>query len=768
MTANHSQDFNSLISVNSTTLFNNQMSSNLPNTTSPTSILPSGSSFDDHNISPSSRLAAHHLQAPTPQESKRRRYRIPRSCDRCRSSKIKCVFEDGRCAACASSGVPCTFANPGSLKERPPTQKDVEHLQARIRSLERLIHAVAPSLDLNNLPNVDKLDTLPQLKTPSSSSSSDDRANASSDVPTSTLSQQLTDPNQDKADPAVTPIWSSAHWSQVDKNPSNGRFVGITFESAHYVGTNGVFSLPDCAATQAGAHVPITNTTSGELSPVDKIIRNQYQQRIFATQRFYPEPDLEHHLLSLYFTHVHLQNPLLHPPTFLQLHASGLAQTETSFRSLCLFVFALASRFSDDPRVRLDIDGSQHPSPQVAGLRYCYSAVSYLYRPIATPATLFDLQAYVLLCLYSLGTVSPMSTWSIAGIGLQRAQEVGAHREHSHIWKTDKLRDHLRRKAFFYLNQLDNSLSSILGRTAYMQEEDYDLAPIDPHMDETFGTFTSYGEEGPLSSQAAIDLNRSYMSLATGSAGKASVLPLLNAFHARRDKAEDSNLLNTVKPLVKKIDAGLNLWYSNLPNNLRQTHVTPEYLLASVTVLTQYHHHRHIVHRVLFDCSTEEESSMSICVSAASSVIHLTQKLRQPNLLRHAFIWAPIRVASAAIVLICSIRKERHTISEAEAELRRRDINIALDILNELAPSTYMAETAAKATERLLALLGLVEKSDTPPGHTFDPSQITNAAFDFSPMNMLPGEPTFGVWHNEFSGASSLNLWPSNPSGGTQ
>ncbi|POW15219.1 hypothetical protein PSHT_07130, partial [Puccinia striiformis] len=56
------------------------------------------------------------------QSTKRRRYRIPRSCDRCRTSKIKCVYEDGQCTACVNIGVICTFANPGSLRERPPTR----------------------------------------------------------------------------------------------------------------------------------------------------------------------------------------------------------------------------------------------------------------------------------------------------------------------------------------------------------------------------------------------------------------------------------------------------------------------------------------------------------------------------------------------------------------------------------------------------------------------------------------------------------------------
>ncbi|KAA1092975.1 hypothetical protein PGT21_019734 [Puccinia graminis f. sp. tritici] len=48
---------------------------------------------------------------------------IPRSCDKCRISKVKCVLENDRCNNCVRLGVTCTFANPGSLKERPPTHK---------------------------------------------------------------------------------------------------------------------------------------------------------------------------------------------------------------------------------------------------------------------------------------------------------------------------------------------------------------------------------------------------------------------------------------------------------------------------------------------------------------------------------------------------------------------------------------------------------------------------------------------------------------------
>lgn len=234
------------------------------------------------------------------------------------------------------------------------------------------------------------------------------------------------------------------------------------------------------------------------------------------------------------------------------------------------------------------------------------------------------------------------------------------------------------------------------------------LAPIDPDIDITFGTFTTPSLAGaPVSRDAEIEFYRSITLLITGTSGCRAVLPVLNALHACRDKPGVDKMIKTVKPLVNKMDASLREWYSNLSPQLRDTPVAPDFLLASATILTyvyncftaelikyisdylcssQYHQYRLIIHRTLFDYACDDKSSMSLCVSAASSIIHLTNQLRAPNMLRHAFIWAPLRVTSAAIVLICYIRKERHTLSVADTEVRRHEITIALEILNELAP----------------------------------------------------------------------------------
>ncbi|CAH7674335.1 fungal-specific transcription factor domain-domain-containing protein [Phakopsora pachyrhizi] len=609
-------------------------------------------------------------------DQKRRRYRIPRSCDRCRASKIKCVFENGRCSACSLSGVPCTFANPGSLKERPPTQKDVERLQARIRSLERLIHAFSPSLDLKNLPDPEKLLLSQSTTSSSSSSSSSSTSSTSSSLTQSPILSRIHQSLNLSDHQLSGSIFTTTHWSHSEPKPLSVKFAGITFNADHYIGVNSIFSLPDSAAPPSG-----NSCSSAELSPVDKIIRNQYQQRIFGAQHCYPEPDLEEHLLTLYFQKIHPLLPILHLPSFIQLHSSGASLTDASFRSLCLFVFAVASRFSDDPRVMLDVEGKPHQSLQVAGLRYVFSAASHLYRPIATPATLYDLQAYVLLSLYSLGAVSFMTSWSVVGIGLQRAQEAGAHREKSHSWTSNPLRDMLRRKSFFALYEFDHFLSSLVGKTAYMREEDFDLVPLDPDVDVSMGTFINpFLQSDSEAQQTVVDLSRASTAMLTTLGGFRSLLPILNSMHARSDQlGKDANLAESIKSLVNQIDSGMTRWYEQAPERLKKFSIESDSLHLVVCVF--FNTNPTVTPRVA-NC---EDTWMTFCLGLAEQMISLVNMLKSRNLLECGFFWVPSRISAATIVLICSVTREKE-VSCPRLDERRKLIELSIEILKDLAP----------------------------------------------------------------------------------
>jgi len=94
----------------------------------------------------------------------------------------------------------------------------------------------------------------------------------------------------------------------------------------------------------------------------------------------WPLSDLVTALIDLYFLHCNSMFPLLHRPTFGRHFADGLYEHNIWFACLCMSVFALASRYSDDPRVLLDEpvetpveEQSEQSRWQTAGFRYYFS-----------------------------------------------------------------------------------------------------------------------------------------------------------------------------------------------------------------------------------------------------------------------------------------------------------------------------------------------------------------------------------------------------------
>ncbi|EEB92917.1 hypothetical protein MPER_08500 [Moniliophthora perniciosa FA553] len=65
----------------------------------------------------------------------------------------------------------------------------------------------------------------------------------------------------------------------------------------------------------------------------------------------FPENDLLVSLISLYFSQVNCYLPLVHAPTFKRNIYEGLHYTDHKFGGMVLTMCALASRYSDDPRV---------------------------------------------------------------------------------------------------------------------------------------------------------------------------------------------------------------------------------------------------------------------------------------------------------------------------------------------------------------------------------------------------------------------------------
>ncbi|KAL0058878.1 Gypsy retrotransposon integrase-like protein 1 [Marasmius tenuissimus] len=107
------------------------------------------------------------------------------------------------------------------------------------------------------------------------------------------------------------------------------------------------------------------------------------------TAYMFPEPDLLQHLVDLFFKHINVFIPLLHRPTFLRQLEQGLHHREEGFGAVVLLVCANASRYSNDPRVRLDGEESWLSS----GWKW-FDQVQLVRKALLSPPSLYDLQFY--------------------------------------------------------------------------------------------------------------------------------------------------------------------------------------------------------------------------------------------------------------------------------------------------------------------------------------------------------------------------------------
>src|SRR5688572_30357854 len=103
----------------------------------------------------------------------------------------------------------------------------------------------------------------------------------------------------------------------------------------------------------------------------------------------FPEPDLASALIDIYFEYVNLYLPLLHQPTFRREVEQGLHLTHEGFAATYLLVCAVASRFSEDPRVLVTGVDNHHS----AGWRW-FDQVQMVRKSLLSPPSLYDLQFY--------------------------------------------------------------------------------------------------------------------------------------------------------------------------------------------------------------------------------------------------------------------------------------------------------------------------------------------------------------------------------------
>ncbi|KAI0301004.1 hypothetical protein B0F90DRAFT_1720863 [Multifurca ochricompacta] len=371
-----------------------------------------------------------------------KRRNVERACDDCRRRKTRCdgsKMPDNVCTNCVQNRKICTYLE-GS-KPRGPPKAYVTSLEDRVEKMEALLKRLRPETDFSTelgppiLRDSWKNDSLPSSSTSISASTKTTSKRRLRQLPplstfaplalsrkTSSTSLSAASENDgcalsDEDDPANRLARTMRRLTLFGKEPQDkaNRLLDGAFRyhgrSTNY---NLVFAAREMRTRYFLESMGLdVDTISGELERVRGSANDHtraleggrrrqeywrspnwelvYEGEFIPSDTFlelfqhWPSLDLASTLIDLYFLHCNNMFPLLHRPTFARHFADKLYEHDVWFACTCICIFALASRYTDDPRVLLDepaeLPLDEHAARlqwQTAGFKYYFSVLRKL------------------------------------------------------------------------------------------------------------------------------------------------------------------------------------------------------------------------------------------------------------------------------------------------------------------------------------------------------------------------------------------------------
>ncbi|KAK0488394.1 fungal-specific transcription factor domain-containing protein, partial [Armillaria luteobubalina] len=328
--------------------------------------------------------------------------------------------------------------------------------------------------------------------------------------------------------------------------------------------------------------------------------------------------------------------PILHRPTFVKNVADGLHLRDENFAATLLFVLAVASCHSDDPRVLAD------PSSRLSAGWTFIESMPVAKKVLLRPPCLNDIQQ-TLAVVYSFGTCVPEFTWMVVGLGLRYVVEIGLHRKKPKGHKST-VDDELKKRSFWALVTLDRLISLYKGRPIMMQEEDFDVElPVE--CDDEYWDICSDGEVRfcqPGNKPSKI----SYFNAQIQLSGIMSVV-VRNLYSIKKRQGKlGLPRKDRGDKIISDIDSSMNAWMNSIPDHLRwdPDRDNKIFLYQSSVLYSTYHMLQIYTHRPFLRSGSSLSTPSPVSAMAARSCsrilqVHLTRlKIITPHLLIVAFI----------------------------------------------------------------------------------------------------------------------------------
>ncbi|KAI0080936.1 hypothetical protein K474DRAFT_1704230 [Panus rudis PR-1116 ss-1] len=599
---------------------------------------------------------------------------------------VRCDGGGNKCSYCISHNIQCTYAQP--IKKRGPQKKylNVDNVEITTEKMRTLIKR-HPEL----LKELEELDQDPRASETIEQSHSLPIAKVAATVPMSPVNPEADEQQSSDEDVPVTRDLTTK-LSDMHIQPMT---VGYLGKSSSIVMLHKAY-----AAKQDFAGTKSTKSTLMQ--------RNQmWARQPWAnpaleplSERRFPPADLLERLIDLFFTHINNYNPLLFRPLFDQQIAEGLHLRDERFGAVVLLVCATASKFCDDPRVLLEETESKYS----AGWKYFRQVQVLSNRLLATPS-LLDVQIIVLAVFFLQSLTAPAACWSLIGLGLRMALDVGAHRRKT--YKSLDMQKEMWKRVFWILVNMDHTLAMFLGRPTAVRDEDIDVdLPIE--CDDEFWVTTEDGvrPEQPSGKPSRVTFFNSSIRL-TQILGYA----LRTLYSIKKSKI----LLGLTGPqwqqnIVAELDSALNQWIESVPDHLRwDPHRENElFLNQSALLYAKYYQLQITIHRPFISTPSKpsplSSPSLTICTNAARSTIHVME---------HKVLF------QAGVVLLLNIWGGRRTGLNLDPHKEMADVQKCISML------TSMGERWPSAGRLGAILCEFANMSDFPlpqdsisPGHS--------------------------------------------------
>ncbi|KAF8139125.1 fungal-specific transcription factor domain-containing protein [Mycena galopus ATCC 62051] len=337
----------------------------------------------------------------------------------------------------------------------------------------------------------------------------------------------------------------------------------------------------------------------------------------------FPHSTLMSDFIDLYFTRENIYLPLLHRPTFERGVAEGLHLRDQGFAGTVLLLCAIASRHSTDPGIAaagLDCGWEWFNQVPLAGNR------------LFEQTTLYDLQHYCLAAQFLKGSTMPHAWWTLVGIGLRLAQDIGVHRQKTHN-EVPSVETELYKRAFYVLVYLDRISSCILGRTCTVNYDDFDVdSPIE--CDDEYWEHPTHPFEQPAGVPSRVTFFNTIMHLNHIMSCALRILYTIQKIPALCP-FNDSWL----EEVIAELDSALNKWRDRIPDHLRWDPMRkdPIFFDQSVALSCAYYHCQILIHRPFIPMVRKSAPtalpSLAVCTSAARACAHVveTQRRRTGN-----------------------------------------------------------------------------------------------------------------------------------------